>query len=175
MIPQISLRNFWGAIAAFLAFPQLQTYAQTSPPPDPPGIYQLSFAQQLDISPLNIFAKDKDMVRLGEELLAAPVPFVQSLSREVPQLWRMRVRNEDVELLEVEYKVNSTNPQGSPFNNVVLEALPIQTISTDPDTRTVVVQGGVRLIFSNLSETGSEGSYRGQLSVCVKRKDSGCL
>ncbi|MGD1871812.1 MAG: hypothetical protein ACFB02_02045 [Mastigocoleus sp.] len=175
MIPQINLRNCWGVVATLLALPQLPTYAQTAPPPDPPGIYQLSFAQQLDISPLDIFASDKDMISPGEDLLTGPVPFNQFLSRELPQLWKMRVRNEDVEHLEAQYTVNPTNPQGSPFNNVVLEPLPIITVSSDPDTKTVVVQGGVRFIFDNLSNTGNESDYRGQLSVCVKRKDSGCL
>ncbi|MEM7554392.1 MAG: hypothetical protein AAF378_09880 [Cyanobacteria bacterium P01_A01_bin.84] len=174
MIPQINLRKCWGVIAALLALPQLQTYAQTSPPPDPLGIYQLSFAERLDISSLNIFSSEKDIARTREELLA-PAPFNELLSRELPQLWKMRVRSEDVEHLEVEYKINPTNTQGNPFTNVTLEPLAIVPVSSDPDTKTVVVQGGVRLTFSNLSTAGNAGNYQGQLSVCVKRKDSGCL
>lgn len=175
---QLNLRHYWVMIMALLVIPQLQVMAQTSPPPDPSSDYELSFSSQpVNISPLrsqDILPSQSGTVSTQEQLLVVP-SFNEVISRELPQLWRMRVATEDVPELVAQYTIITPNENGNPFLNVTLEPLDIREVSSDPNTSTSVVEGGVRLLFGDAFKTGNAGSYQGQISVCVKRNDSGCL
>lgn len=156
---------------------QLPAMAQTSPPSDPTNNYELSFTSEPNISPLrseDILPSQSGTANTQQELLVAPL-FNEVIPRELPQLWRMRVPTEDVPELIAEYEIKSPSGDGNPFLNVTLEPLEIREISSDPDTSTTVVEGGVRLLFGDAFKNGNAGSYQGQISVCVKRNDGVCL
>jgi hypothetical protein len=183
---QLNIQRFLAMVVAFLALPQSLALAQSVPPETPTNEYQLSFAVDRVLSPIkasDILERDRGTAQWGnlQQLLEPPslnsYNTSRPVSRDLPQLWRMRVKPGDVGLLEAVYKIRSDDGRPvNPFSNVSLEPLPIQTIFTDSVSGTAIIQGGVRLIFRNFSNYRRTGNFSGQISVCVRRRGSNvCL
>ncbi|HLO85948.1 MAG TPA: hypothetical protein VK203_13190 [Nostocaceae cyanobacterium] len=186
------INNYLGAGVAFLAFIYPQTTRADILPmnPEPVEINRLSTPQKLTIPPIKqseitIGLSDNDSnnvartesVSSRNDLLRPPV-LNNTITREFPNLWLMRVPLEDVPLLYATYEIKAENGRAEAVSNeqnanftapVVLEPLPITVISQDPNTNTAVVQGGV-LLKINLSVAQAAGEYTGDLTVTVDRR-----
>ncbi|MGI2902371.1 hypothetical protein [Tolypothrix sp. VBCCA 56010] len=171
-------RNFQRCLAmvvALVALPQPQAFAQSTPPPDPTNTCQLSvLPQRLPIEKLKseeLLTRATGTATNLNELLAPPdlSSYNSSITRQLEQLWRLRVPTDKVSSVTSNYHFDGSSANSNPFNanNVVLEPLSIQRISTDQNTNTTVVQGGVRLQFRSLSRI-RPGSYSGGLIVSVQ-------
>jgi hypothetical protein len=180
MICQRNFSRCLAIVVALMALPQPQVLAQ-SVPPDPEQLYQVSFPREgLTISEFKsqeLFTEIdlSDTVNNSGDLRGKPLPLSPAISRDLREFWKMRVRAEDVQFLLPEYKLSADNGKANPFNNVIkFDNLQITEVSRDPNTNTVVVQGGVRLQFQDISNFfGKADTFSGRLSVCVKRRDTG--
>jgi hypothetical protein len=182
---QLNIQRCLAILVVFLTLPQSLTLAQSTPPESPTNDYQLSFAIDRTLLPIkasDILDRDRGTAQWGnrQQLLEQPAlnnyNTSRSVTRDLPQLWRMRVKPGDVGLLEAVYKISSNDGTVNPFNNVRLEPLPIQTIFTDTVSGSAVVQGGVRLTFINFANYRRTGDFSGRISVCVRRRGSNeCL
>ncbi|MBW4512577.1 MAG: hypothetical protein KME64_39720 [Scytonematopsis contorta HA4267-MV1] len=182
---QLNIQRCLAIVLAFIALPQSLVLAQTTPPQSPNELYRISFATDTVLPPIkasDILDRDRDVAQWGDtQKLLEPPTFSyntsRAVTRDLPQLWRMRVKPEDVNSLEAEYKVRSSDGRlVNPFSNVRVEPLPIVTLFTDPVSREAIVQGGVRMIFGNFSNYRRTGPFDGQISVCVRRRGTNvCL
>lgn len=173
-------RNFkqcLAVIVGLLAFPQLPALAQTTAPQDPQQLYELRITVDRIIPALKeaeMLANTQGYAANEQQLLIAP-PYNAALVRQLPQFWRMKVKQEDVGLLEARYEIKGGSGPFNPFNNVLIKPLGIKVISSEPNGNTIV-EGGLSLEFSNFANYGNQDRYSGNLSVCVKRTDStNCL
>lgn len=168
-----------------LALPLPQTLAQSIPPQNPNELYQLSFASNRGLTPVN--SSDILDSTTGKaqwqniQQLVAPPSFntTRPIQRELDDFWRMRVRIEDLQAgLKAEYKFTATGGTSNPFNNANIDesfSSEVTPVSTDTVDGTAIVRGRVRVRFNNISQYRN-GSFSGRLSVCVKRLDTNiCL
>lgn len=115
-------------------------------------------------------------VTTKEELLATQPPFKLNATRDLKSFWRMRVKTTDIPFLKAKFTVtkgNPSNPKGSPFNKVNAQQSGniVQVAACADDT--VLVEGGVSLVFSNLSEL-PVGLHMGWVEMCVVTEKEGC-
>ncbi|MCG6133605.1 MAG: hypothetical protein MET45_02920 [Nostoc sp. LLA-1] len=171
-----------GTIIAFLVLPQPRTgaeyiFANT----EPTEIYQLSTPQRLVIPPLTPSEISptaiSESVSHSQDLLAPP-SFDTVITRELPNLWQMRVPLDQVGFLQATYEIRAENGRMNAVSSdrrsdsavsVILEQLPIIEVSRDPNTNTALVQGGLRLKM-DLSTAQLAGDYAGDLTVTVNQR-----
>jgi hypothetical protein len=176
----IHFQSCLGTLLALLAWPQPQVVAQSLNLPEPTQIYQISTPQQLTIPPQQLGeilpAPVSQAVTNEQDLLASP-RFQTVITRELPELWQMRVPIDQVGSLYATYELRAENGQNNEFSStyrsdqtmrVVVEPLPIIEISRDENTNTALVQGGVRLQF-DLANVGIAGGYGGVITVTVNQ------
>jgi hypothetical protein len=168
-------------VVAVLFTPQSKTFAQQNPSGCQATLYQISLIEGKisDITPSEVIDDPDFVEQVGsgpqEQLLAAKVPIKSSITHDLPRFWQMRVNNSDLPSLSnnnAKYKVITDNKSGNPFNKVDAKPINIQQITTCPDN-TVVVEGGLRLVFSQLSQLAS-GMSNAQIEVCVPANNNQC-
>ncbi|BBD65963.1 hypothetical protein NIES4072_03580 [Nostoc commune NIES-4072] len=148
--------------------------------PEPTEINRLATPQTIKIPPIQQSeiapAISSESVAQGD--LLSPPRFNTFITRELPGIWQMRVPIEQVGLLYATYELQAQNGANNAVSNqlrsdsaltVVLEPLSIVEISRDPNTKTALVQGGVRLKM-NLSNNQLAGTYSGELIVRVDQR-----
>ncbi|KYC38343.1 hypothetical protein WA1_39125 [Scytonema hofmannii PCC 7110] len=175
---QRNVKQCLAVIVGLLTFPQLSALAQTTQPQEPQQLYELTVSPDKIIPSLQemeILMNKQVYVMDGQDLLAPPLPYNASITRNLPQFWRMKVKQEDLPV-EGKYEITGNNGTLNPFNNVKINPLDVVTLSKDPSNNTAIVQGGFSLEFTNFSNYGNQSQYSGKLTICVKRKDSAtCL
>jgi hypothetical protein len=168
-------------VFAVLFTPESKAFGQKNPSECQAALYQISLIEGKipDITPSEIIDDSDFVEQVGsgpqEQLLAAKVPIKSSLTHDLQRFWQMRVNNTDLPSLSnnnAKYKVISDNKSGNPFNKVDAQPINIQQITTCPDN-TVVVEGGLRLVFSQLSQLAS-GMSNAQIEVCVPANNKQC-
>ena len=154
--------------------------AQYTSRPEPTEINRLATPQTIKIPPIQQSeiapATSSESVSQGD--LLTPPRFNTSIIRELPGVWQMRVSIEQVGSLYATYELQAQNGAGNAVSNqlrsdsalpIVLEPLSIVEISRDPNSKTALVQGGVRLKM-NLSNNQLAGTYSGELIVRVDQR-----
>jgi hypothetical protein len=147
----------------------------------PTEIYKLATPQILAIPPVKQSeispSSSSDFSTSPGNLLTAP-HFNLRITRELPGLWQIRVPANQVGSLFATYELRaingrnntiSSNKNASAVVGVILEPLPITEISRDPNSKTALLQGGVRLRM-DLSNTQFAGEYSGNLLVILNRR-----
>ncbi|TBR58363.1 hypothetical protein B4U84_20790 [Westiellopsis prolifica IICB1] len=116
------------------------------------------------------------IVRNGslEQPLPEPI-FNTQINRTIENIWRFNVASGSENNLQVDYQLVSDNNESDKLNHptytdskiaVSISKIQPKVISTDPDTQTVLVEGGA--IFSlNLSELKVSGEHSGTLTVTI--------
>lgn len=116
------------------------------------------------------------IVRNGslEQPLPEPI-FNTQINRTIENIWRFNVASGSENNLQVDYQLVSDNNESDKLNHptytdskiaVSITEIQPKVISTDPDTQTVLVEGGA--IFSlNLSELKVSGEHSGTLTVTI--------
>ncbi len=116
------------------------------------------------------------IVRNGslEQPLPDPI-FNTQINRTIENIWRFNVASGSENNLQVDYQLVSDNNESNKLNHptytdskiaVSISEIQPKVISNDPDTQTVLVEGGA--IFSlNLSELKVSGEHSGTLTVTI--------
>ncbi len=169
-------------VVGLLFTPQSKAFAQQNPSGCQAELYQISLIEGKipDITPSEVIDDSNFVEQVGsgpqERLLAAKLPIKSSITHDLQRFWQMRVNNTDLPSLlnnNAKYKVISDNKSGNPFNKA--DAKPIgnieQTIICADNT--VVVEGGLRIVFSQLSQLAS-GMSSAQIEVCVPANNNQC-
>ncbi|BAZ65518.1 MAG: hypothetical protein KME28_03820 [Pelatocladus maniniholoensis HA4357-MV3] len=116
------------------------------------------------------------VVRNGslEQPLPDPI-FNTQINRTIENLWRFNVASGSENDLQVDYQLVSGNNESDKLNHptytdskiaVSITEIQPKVISTDPDTQTVLVEGGA--IFTlNLSDLKVSGEHSGTLTITI--------
>jgi hypothetical protein len=162
----------------FLAQPRTPAQSLLINNVEPTEINRLAIPQQINIPPISqkeIAPVVTNEIVTNEQDLLAPPRVSAVISREMPQLWQMRVPIDQVGSLYANYELKAENGLNNAMsgNNstlpVVIEALPIIEISRDPNSNTALIQGGVRLTMDLLNARAA-GGYSGNLIVTVNQR-----
>jgi hypothetical protein len=148
--------------------------------PEPTEINRLSTPQTIKIPPIkeSEIAPVASSESVAQENLLTPPRFNTFITRELPGIWQMRVPIDQVGSLYATYELQAQNGAGNAVSNqlhsdsalpIVLEPLSIVEISRDPNSKTALVQGGVRLRM-DLSNNQLAGTYSGELIVRVDQR-----
>ena len=171
-------------LVGVLFFPQSKVFAQSTVAACQAPLYILSVISGKDKIPELTQAEiidDSDFVEqvnTPEELLAGRVPYKATATRDIATYWQMRITKSDFDSLagkNAKYKlINSDNQVGNPFNNNVT-VQPLNNIQKQDclDEKTVVVSGGIKLEFSQLSQLVL-GNFKAQIQVCVPTNNNLC-
>lgn len=176
---QRTMRRCLIMIVALLSIPQLQALAQQTPQPKDPTQFNSISPETVVFSTLKsseFFPGGKQTgTANNEQGLLEPPQFIQSITRQF--VWKMRVRIDELQSpLKATYKlISQEGKQNNPFDNVQVQDDLVEIIFSDPQTNTAIVQGTVNLLFLNLNNIGTANTYSGRLSVCLQRKDGGCM
>jgi hypothetical protein len=179
---QCNFKRCLALVVALIALPQPQVLAQSVPPQDPTEICKLTFTQERTIPELKtseILVHATETANNLQELLASPsFSYNSSITRQLPQLWKLKVpldSSGNLPPITHSYNIQLKSSSGQTISNskIQQELLPVAEISRDFNTKTAVVQGGVRLLFQNLSSIKSN-TYSGTISVTVDYPGSNC-
>jgi hypothetical protein len=172
-------RYFLGLAVTIIVLPQPTVVAQTQQ--DPMSVDDIS-PKQITINALKaneILSKETGTANNLQELLSNPT--YQKISRDVT--WKKRVQLDRLESpLQVTYKLQDKNGQPNRFNNnqnstSILDVADKNSQSNivfrDESRNLAIVEGTVKIEFDSSKATA--GEYKGELIVCVKSRDGGCL
>lgn len=166
-------------VVVLFALPQPQALAQSLPTLDPTKINELSIPKTLTFTAVKqsdiIDASISETVTNEQNLIATP-QFNFIITRELPEIWQMRVAKDQLPV-QVCYTLRENSfTTGSNPNSILGVAKPevvnFQQIN-DGDEKTVLVKAGVKMQF-DLRYATIAGNYSGNLSVSVTPQSSNC-
>ncbi|AFZ04007.1 hypothetical protein [Calothrix sp. PCC 6303] len=173
------LRYFLALAVTIIVSPQPSVVAQTQE--NQTSVDDIS-TKQVTIDPLRaneILSKETGTANNLQELLSNPT--YQKISRDIT--WKKRVQMDRLESpLQVTYKLQDKSGQSNRFNNnqnstsildVVFKNSQSSIIFRDDARNLAIVEGTVTLEFD--SSRATAGEHKGDLVVCVKSRDGGCL
>lgn len=175
--------NCLSTAVVLLVSSQLSTSAQTLliNNVEPTAINQLATPQQVTIPPIKQTeitpVVTTEPIKNQQDLLVPP-RLSAVITRDITNLWQMRVPIEQVPLLYATYELKAINGTDNVMSNnisnnssvpVLIEPLPIVEVSRDLNSKTAVVQGGVRLTM-DLLNTRFAGNYTASMTVTVNQR-----
>lgn len=109
------------------------------------------------------------------ELLKQP-NFIQNIER--PATWEKKVQLDKIlSPLQVTYELSnrlSKTDDSSSTVNVIVKPVDINKISENQSDKTAIIRGNIVFIF-NATQATTAGVYDGNLTICIKSIDGGCL